>query len=324
VYFTLDGADLGAGMLHPFIGRDDAERGAAVKAMGPVWDGNELWLMAAVGALFFVFPAAYEVLSESFFIPFLLIVLSLIVRGIAIVLRGRAQSSGKLLDGAIFAGSLVAAFLLGVIFGNVLLGIPVEAEGYKGSIPGLLNPYGLLTGALFVLLFAEHGALRLSRRASGDIRDRAATIAGRLWYALIVAAVTLLLYTKSATDLYGNYVFFKIMIALPALAVLGLLGIKVLSAKGRHTAAFYSSCLTIVMVLASGVFGLFPRIVSSSLNPAYTLNVFNSSAGESTLKTMTVAALVFFPIVIVYQIWACRSSRRKLAALDAGDEANPG
>jgi cytochrome d ubiquinol oxidase subunit II len=318
----LDGFDLGVGILQPFLGRNDGERRVIVNTVGPVWDGNEVWLITAGGATFAAFPAVYATMFSYLYTPLLIILFALIIRGVAFEFRGKGEADSwrKLWDGAIFLGSFLPALLFGVAFGNIFQGLPMDAEGYHGSLFALLNPYGLLTGVFFMLLFLVHGSLWLSMRAASGIGERAASLAGKLWYLLLVVAVAFLAYTKFATDLYNNFVIAPFMFALPALAVLGLLGIKVFSAKGRQLAAFFSSCLTIVMVVATGLFGLFPRLLPSSMDSAYTLTAFNASSSEYTLKIMTVVALIFVPIVIAYQIWVYRVFSGKLTVEEvAGD-----
>jgi cytochrome d ubiquinol oxidase subunit II len=322
VYFMLDGFDLGAGILEPFLGKNDGERRVIVNTVGPVWDGNEVWLITAGGATFAAFPTTYALMFSYLYTPLLIILFALIIRGVSFEFRGKSEADSwrKLWDLGIFVGSLVPALLFGVAFGNIFQGLPMDAEGYHGSLVGLLNPYGLLTGALFVLLFLVHGSLWLSFRSANGVGDRAAALAGKLWYVLLVVAVAFLAHTAFATDLYNNFMILPVMFVLPAIAVLGLLGIKVFAAKGRMLAAFFSSCATIVMVVFTGVFGLYPRLIPSSLDPAYTLTAFNSSSSEYTLKIMTVVALIFVPIVIAYQIWIYRVFRGKLTVEEvAGD-----
>ncbi|MGD2080058.1 MAG: cytochrome d ubiquinol oxidase subunit II [Nitrospirota bacterium] len=318
VYFMLDGFDLGAGILHPFIAKNDGERRLVVNTMGPVWDGNEVWLITAGGATFAAFPTTYALMFSYLYTPLLLILFALIVRGVAFEFRGKgeAQSWKKTWDGAIFLGSLLPALLFGVAFGNIFQGLPMDAEGYHGSLIALLNPYGLLTGVLFVLLFMEHGALWLSARAGGAVGDRAARLAGGLWYPLLVVAVAFLAYTKFATDLYINFIIAPVMFVVPALGVLALLGIKVFSAKGRNLKAFFASGATIFLVTATGVIGLYPNLIPSSLDPAYSLTAFNSSSSFYTLRIMTIVALVFVPIVLAYQIWIYRIFGQKLTVED--------
>jgi cytochrome d ubiquinol oxidase subunit II len=180
----------------------------------------------------------------------------------------------------------------------------------------LLNPYGLLTGALFVLLFLVHGSLWLALKAPDDLRQRAEGLAKKLWVTLLIVAVSFLVYTHFATHLYENYMSNPIWLIVPAVAVLSLLLVRVFAAKADYLKAFYASCLTIVTVTFTGVIGLYPNLIPSSISPAHSLTIFNSSSSVYTLKIMTVVALIFVPIVIAYQIWTYRIFRHRTTARD--------
>jgi cytochrome d ubiquinol oxidase subunit II len=210
---------------------------------------------------------------------------------------------------AIFLGNFLPALLFGVAFGNIFAGLPMDAAGYHGSLIKLLNPYGLLTGILFVMLFAVHGALYMSLKTRGDLQARSAAMAMKLWPALLLVAVAFLVYTYFATKLYDNYLSHPLLLAVPALAVASLLGIRVFAAGGKILTAFAASCLTILMVVGTGATGLYPNLIPSSLDPAYSLTIFNSSSSIYTLKIMTVVAFIFVPIVIAYKIWVYRIFR---------------
>ncbi|GAB4389760.1 MAG: cytochrome d ubiquinol oxidase subunit II [Thermodesulfovibrionales bacterium] len=318
VYFMLDGFDLGAGILHIFLARGDGERRVVINTIGPVWDGNEVWLITAGGATFAAFPTTYALMFSYLYTPLLLILFALIVRGVSLEFRGKSDSAAwkGAWDLAIFLASLIPALLFGVAFGNIFQGLPMDEAGYHGSLFTLLNPYGLLTGVFFVLLFVVHGASWISMKAGGDLGDRAARLAGALWFALLAVAVAFLAFTWLATDLYANYIGTPALFVLPALAVAGLLGIKSFNASGRRLAAFFSSCLTILMVTFTGVAGLYPNLIPSSIDPAYSLTLFNSSSSVYTLKIMTVVALVFVPVVIAYQVWVYRVFRHKITVED--------
>lgn len=185
----------------------------------------------------------------------------------------------------------------------------MDAAGHHGSLLSLLNPYGLLTGVLFVLLFSVHGSLYVSIKTRGDLSSRAANLAIKLWPVLLVVAVAFLVYTNFATKLYANYLKNPVLLIVPLLAVAALLCIRPLAAKGRLLQAFTASCLTIVLVVATGIVGLFPNLIPSSIDPAYSLTIFNSSSSPYTLKIMTVVAFIFVPIVILYKIWVYRIFR---------------
>lgn len=311
VYFMLDGFDLGVGILEPFLGKSDVERRVVVNTVGPVWDGNEVWLVTAGGATFAAFPTTYALMFSYLYTPLLIILFALIIRGVAFEFRGKGEGEGwkKGWDTAIFLGSFVPALLFGVAFGNIFQGLPMDAAGYHGSIFSLLNPYGLLTGALFVLLFTVHGALWLSMKTVGDLNGRAARTANSAWWLLLVVAVAFLVHTKFATQLYANYLAHPVWFVVPLLAVLSLLGIKVFAAKLRFASAFYASCATILLVTFTGVIGLYPNLIPSSIDPSHSLTIFNSSSSVYTLRIMTVVALLFVPVVIAYQIWIYRIFR---------------
>lgn len=311
VYFMLDGFVFGTGILHNILARTDAEKRVLINTIGPVWDGNEVWLITAGGATFAAFPTTYALMFSYLYTALLLLLFSLIVRGVSFEFRGKLEGEGwkKAWDVAIQVSSFLPALLFGVAFGNIFRGLPMDAAGYQGSFFSLLNPYGLLTGILFVLLFTVHGALWLSVKTVGDLSARARAIADKTWPALLVAAVAFLGYTKFATKLFDNYLANPALFVAPLLAVAALVGIRLFSAKGATLAAFASSCVTVLAVVATGVVGLFPNLIPSSLDPAYSLTIFNSSSSPYTLKIMTVVAFIFVPIVIAYKIWVYRVFR---------------
>ncbi len=318
VYFMLDGFDFGAGMLYKFIAKDEAQKRVMLDTIGPVWDGNEVWLLTAGGATFAAFPTTYAYMFSYLYSALLLVLFSLIIRGVSLEFRGKSDSPAWTAswDAGIVLGSFLPALLFGVAFGNIFEGLPIDAAGYHGSLLSLLNPYGLLTGVLFVLLFLVHGSLWITLKTADSISEKAAALAKKLWVVLLVAAVAFLVYTYFATNLYSNYFEHYILLAIPLFAVLALLGTGVFTMQGAYLKAFFSSCLTIVLVTFTGVTGLYPNLIPSSLDPNYSLTAFNSSSSMYTLKIMTVVALVFVPIVIGYQIWIYRIFRHKTTELD--------
>ena len=219
-------------------------------------------------------------------------------------------------DLAIFVGSLVPSLLFGVAFGNIFQGLPMDEQGYHGTLFTLLNPYGLLTGIFFVSLFIMHGSLWLSIKTKGDINSRATQLAGKMWYLLVLVAVGFLIYTAFATELYNNYIRTPVWSIVPILAVISLFGIKVFVSKARFAIAFSSSCILILMVTFTGIIGLYPNLIPSNIDPHYSLTIFNSSSSPYTLKIMTIVAMCFVPIVIAYQIWMYRIFRHKISPAD--------
>jgi cytochrome d ubiquinol oxidase subunit II len=314
VYFMLDGFVMGSGILHHILGRNDGEKRVLINAVGPVWDGNEVWLLTAGGATFAAFPTTYALMFSYLYTALLLLLFSLIVRGVAYEFRGKEDSAlwRKGWDLAITVANFLPALLFGVAFGNIFAGLPMDGAGYHGSLFTLLNPYGLITGVLFVLLFVVHGALYASLKSVDELSARAAALAEKLWPALLVVAVAFLAYTNFATKLYDNYLRHPVLLVVPLLAVAALAGIKVLAMKGRTLAAFASSSVTILMVVFTGVIGLFPNLIPSSMDPAYSLTIYNSSSSAYTLKIMTTVAFIMVPIVILYKIWVYRVFRGRL------------
>lgn len=325
VYFLLDGFDLGIGILAPFLGRGETEKRVMYNAMGPFWDGHEVWLITAGGVTFAAFPTTYAVMFSALYTPLLLLLFGLILRAVALEFRGKVDSEGwkKAWDACLFIGSFVPTLLLGVAFANIFRGIPIDGEGiFHGNLFTLLNPYGLLGGVLFVLLFLLHGALWIAIKAEDALQQRAAAVAGGIWWALLVCAVLFLGASWFATPLWGNYLSYPALFILPLLAVAALLATRLFIAKQRWWLAWGASGLTIVTATLYGVVGLYPNLFPSSLDPAHSLTIFNSASSPLTLKIMLVVALIFVPIVIVYQVWSHYVFRDKVTAKDlATDEA---
>jgi cytochrome d ubiquinol oxidase subunit II len=319
VYFMLDGFDLGVGMLHQFLGRSEAEKSAIRRAIGPVWDGNEVWLITAGGATFAAFPSAYASMFSYLYSALLIILFALILRGVALEFRAKGESAGwgRSWDIALFLGSLLPALLFGVAFGNIFRGLPIDSQGYQGTLISLLNPYGLWTGVFFVLLFLVHGALWLSLKTTGELEARALRCARTSWYLEFGAAVIFLVWTGLSTKLEENYLRHPFWLLVPLLAVVSLLLIRIWLAQRKTGAAFFASCSTIVLVTFTGIIGLYPNLIPSRLDPASSLTAFNASSSPYTLKIMTIVAVVFIPIVIGYQVWVYRVFRHKIGAGEA-------
>jgi cytochrome d ubiquinol oxidase subunit II len=322
-YFMLDGYDLGLGTLLPFLAKTEKDRKQIYAAMGPHWDGNEVWLITAGGVTFAAFPTTYAVMFSGLYTALMLILFSLIIRGVSFVFQGGVDNPGwrKLWDTCLAVGSFFPALLLGVAFGNIFEGLPLDAEGiYQGTLFTLLNPYGLLGGLLFLFLFLVHGAIWGAIKTDGDLQSRLADTAGKIWWILLVTAVMFLLATERKTDLYKNYLEQPVLFVIPALAVVALILVKFFLQKGLYWKAWFASAATIVSCTMFGVVGLFPRLLPSSLNPEYSLTAFNSSSSPLTLKIMLGVALTFVPIVILYQFWAYRLFKEKLEEEDVAFE----
>jgi cytochrome d ubiquinol oxidase subunit II len=311
VYFMLDGFVLGSGMLQNFLGKNDTERRVVINTVGPVWDGNEVWLITAGGATFAAFPTTYALMFSYLYTALLLLLFSLIVRGVAFEFRGKLESAlwKAVWDKAILVSSFLPALLFGVAFGNIFKGLPMDAAGYHGSLLSLLNPYGLLTGVLFVVLFLTHGALYQSVKTTGPLQKRAVVAARALWIPLLLVAVIFLAATYPATRLFDNYLKTPALFLVPGAAVAALLAVRIFLARDQLLRAFTASSLLVLLVVATGLVGLFPNLIPSTQDPHYSLTITNSSSSPYTLMIMTWVAFIFIPIVIAYKIWAYRVFR---------------
>jgi len=306
VYFMLDGFDLGLGTVFPFLTRDETDKRVVINAMGPFWDGNEVWLVTAGGVTFAAFPRTYAVMFSSLYTPLMLLLFALILRGVAFEFRGKEDSEAwrRTWDLCLVLGSFLPALLLGVAFANIFKGVPIDAAGvFQGNLFTLLNPYGLVGGLAFVLIFAVHGLLWLATRTEGAILDRAAALAKRLWLAEAALAVVFLVMTWFSTPLWQNVLAKPYLLPLPLLAVAGLLAARIYLGRGAWWKAWFSSSALILGTTLFGVAGLFPNLLPSSLDPAASMTAFNSASSPLTLKIMLAVVLCFLPVVIGYQLW---------------------
>ncbi|MFC7494506.1 MULTISPECIES: cytochrome d ubiquinol oxidase subunit II [unclassified Nocardioides] len=308
-YFTLEGFDFGVGMLLPWLARDDRERRLMINTIGPVWDGNEVWVLTAGGATFAAFPEWYATLFSGFYLPLLLILLALIVRGLAFEYRHQRPEAAwhSWWDRAIIVGSYVPALLWGVAFANIVRGVPIdENKEFTGTIFTLLNPFGLLGGVVTLLLFLTHGAMFLALKTDGDIRHRARRVAVRSGLATAVVAVVFLAWAQALTGNAGSAVLF-------VLAALALVGGIAAAYVAREGWAFIGTFVCIALAVGGLFVGLFPDVMPSTTDAAYSLTTTNASATDYTLKIMTVVAAIFTPIVVGYQAWSYWIFRKRIS-----------
>jgi len=322
VYLMTDGFDLGIGMLLPFLGGSEAKRRTMRRAMGPLWNGNEVWLLTAGGVTFAAFPAVYAAMFSSLYAPLMLILFALIVRGIAVEFRDKGDHPlwRDLWDGCLFVSSGLPVLLLGVAFANLFRGLLLDHEGYHGTIMTLVNPYGLAGGVLFVLMSLLHGSLWLAAKTSGDLNASAVGAAKNLWLALLLFAVVFLVLTALMTPLYHNYLAQPVLFLVPLMAVAALLATRVMLGRGRLWQAWGASALTIVAVTFFGVIGLFPNMLMSRTEPSASLTAFNASSSPLTLTIMLVVVAIFVPLVLIYQGWAYRLFAGKIEEDEAAGE----
>jgi cytochrome d ubiquinol oxidase subunit II len=280
----------------------------AINTIGPVWDGNEVWLLTAGGATFAAFPEWYATLFSGFYLPLLLILLALIVRGVAFEYRGKNDDPQwkRRWDLAIIVGSVVPAFLWGVAFGAVLHGVPIGSDHeFTGSVLDLISVYSLLGGVTTLAVFTLHGATFLALKADGPVRERANSVAGRLGPIAIVVGAAFLLWTQLA---HGRAITWLTLAA----AAGGLIGAAIATGRGREGWAFVCTAAAIVFASATLFGSLYPDVLPSSTNPAFSLTVDNASSSPYTLRVMSWVAVLFTPLVLAYQGWTYWVFRRRV------------
>ncbi|MCC9312373.1 cytochrome d ubiquinol oxidase subunit II [Kitasatospora sp. RB6PN24] len=307
-YFFLEGFDFGIGVLTKLLARDRSERRVLINTIGPVWDGNEVWLLTAGGATFAAFPDWYATLFSGFYIPLLIILVCLIVRGVAFEYRhkrdGDAWQTGW--EHAIFWTSLLPAFLWGVAFANMVHGVAIDQhKDYVGSFWDLLNGYSILGGLVTLSLFVFHGAVFAALKTVGEIRGRARAFGLRAGLLTIVPAAAFLLWTQLHRGDGWS-------LAALVVAVLALVGALAALRTGREGWAFTLSGLTVVAAVGMLFLALFPNVLPSTLDPSWSLTVGNASSAGYTLKVMTIVAAVFAPLVMLYQAWTYWVFRKRI------------
>lgn len=309
VYAVLDGFDLGVGIWHPFA-KGDGERRKLMSLIGPVWDGNEVWLLTGGGALFAAFPHVYATVFSAMYLPLMLVLFGLILRAVSIKFRSmeEAPSWRRKWDAAFFVGSALPALLFGVAIGNILRGLPIGiTRNFEGTLITLLNPYALLIGVTGFAMLAMHGALFITLRTEGQLLESARVWADRAWLAFISLLGASLAASIFLPQLRLNYLAFPPLWALP-LIVMGLaFSAGALNLRQDQAKAFLASSLTIFGTMALVMATIFPRMVYSLGKPGLSLTVANASSSERTLGVMFVLAIIGMPIVIGYTIWAYRA-----------------
>jgi cytochrome d ubiquinol oxidase subunit II len=315
IFFMTDGFDFGVGTLYPFLGKTDRERQVMIAAIGPLWDGNEVWLITAGGVTFAAFPTVYATMFSSLYTPLMLILFALIIRGVSFEFRGQIESKGwkTIWDTCIFIGSAAPALLFGVAFANIFKGLPIDGNGiFHGNLLTLLNPYGLLGGVEFLLLFMLHGALWLCIRTEDDLHDRAVKTASRLWPIVLGMTLTFVIASFFATRLFDNYFAHPAFFIVILITVAALAGIKLYLTKKAYGFAWIASSLTIVGATFFGIIGLFPTLFGSNFDPKYSLTAFNASSSPLTLEIMLGVVICFIPVVIAYQAWTYKMFSGKI------------
>ncbi|MGW6543009.1 cytochrome d ubiquinol oxidase subunit II [Streptomyces massasporeus] len=307
-YFFLEGFDFGVGVLTRLLARNRPEKRVLINTIGPVWDGNEVWLLSAGGATFAAFPEWYATLFSGFYLPLLLILVCLIVRGVAFEYRVKRPEENwqRNWEAAIFWASLLPAFLWGVAFANIVRGVKIDQDfNYAGGVLELLNPYALLGGLVTLSLFTFHGTVFVGLKTVGEIRERARKLALRVGLVTALLALAFLLWTQSDR---GDGASLVAMVV----AVASLLVALVAARAGREGWAFALSGLTIVAAVTMLFLTLFPNVMPSTLNPDWSLTVTNASSSPYTLKIMTWCAGIATPVVLLYQGWTYWVFRKRI------------
>ncbi len=312
-FFVLEGFDFGVGMLHGVVGRDEAGRRAAINTIGPLWDGNEVWLIVAAAAIFAAFPGWYATMFSGFYLVMVLLLVALIVRGVSFEYRNKGLSRrwSRTWSIVLAAGSLLAPFLIGVILGDLLHGLPISAsQQYTGSFWNLLQPYGIYVGVTLLAICVLHGATFLALKTTGEQRARAGRLARAAapGTALIVLGLVAWTHVIASKGALWNPVELAAALAVLAAAWLVL--------SRQEGWAFAATTITMAACVVALFTDLYPRVMVSSTNPAFSLTVRNAASGDYTLKVMTVVAIILLPFVLAYQGWTYHVFRRRVSASD--------
>jgi cytochrome bd ubiquinol oxidase subunit II len=314
-YFVLEGFDFGVGILSRFLADDDTDRRVMINTIGPVWDGNEVWVLTAGGAMFAAFPLWYATVFSSFYLPLFLILVALIVRGVAFEFRGKRPEERwkRRWDAAIFWGSLVPAILWGVAFANFVRGIPIAARGeYAGNFFDLVGPYALFGGVATLAMFTLHGAIYLALKTEGGVEEKAHDLAVKLGFVVALGVIAFLGWTywnAISTDVGTGVVPGIVPVAAMGAAVAAPLLVR----ERLHGWAFVATTSMIALVTLTLFLNLYPRLLVSSIDPGFNITIDNAKASDLTLTIMSFAVLLFLPLVLAYQAWSLWVFRHRVS-----------
>ncbi len=303
-YLILDGFDMGVGILLLPLARTDVERRTFLNSIGPVWDGNEVWLVLAGGVLFAVFPLAYASLFSGLYLAFMLVLLVMILRTVALEFRSKEEGTRwrRTWDTVFCLASLGLALLLGIAFGSIVSGLPVDANGnIAGDLIGLLTPFAVLVGVTTVAMFSIQGGIYLLIKTEGDLHDRIARTVPRIMAGFFVlntlVVIAMVLFHQQITERYLSDIW---PVIFPAGALVALAGAWIYVRRGLAFRAFLCSSAMIALLLVSGGIGLYPALIPSTLDPAYNLTIFNAASADNTLVIALIIALIGMPFVLLY------------------------
>jgi cytochrome d ubiquinol oxidase subunit II len=312
-FFILEGFDYGVGILLPFLGKNDEERRIIISTIGPHWDGNEVWMLTAGGAIFAAFPQWYATMFSAFYLALVLMLVALILRGVAIEFRSKDDRPGwrRFWDAMIFVGSLVPALLWGVALSNLARGLPIDGQmNFTGDFFSLVSPYSVLAGLATLSIFLVHGAIFLAMKTADTLKERAHRVATLLWAPAVVIIVAFVLLSYAETDVFTRLGVNPGIAPIGALAA--LLSIGWFIRVKAYGWAFLASTATIALSLLTIFSGLYPRVMVSTTNPDFSLTITNASSSEYTLGVMSVIALTLVPVVLLYQGWTYWVFRKRV------------
>lgn len=320
-YAILDGFDLGVGAVHLFF-KQDSERRTFLNAIGPIWDGNKVWLVTSGGALFAAFPEVYATVFSGFYLAFILLLFALIFRAVSIEFRSKQAAKGwrSFWDVCFGVSSILASFIFGIAVGNIARGVPLDVNGeFQGNFLTLIHPYSLLVGVTVVLLFAMHGALYLLLKTEGALyQTLRRKILVPIGLFIVCYAVTSLITVTSIPHMVAWTKESPFLLVLPFIHLVVIIGIFYQVSKGRDFVAFIFSCLNIVCLMALLGLGLFPNLVFSNPGPANSLTIYNAASSLKTLSIMLWVASIGMPLVIVYTVIVYRIFRGKVKLDSSG------
>jgi cytochrome d ubiquinol oxidase subunit II len=312
-FFVLEGFDFGVGMLHEVVGRDEPGRRAAINTIGPLWDGNEVWLVVAGAAMFAAFPGWYATMFSGFYLALVLLLAALMARGISFEYRGKRDTAAwrRTFSGLMTIGSLLAPLLIGIALGDLLHGLPVNAhQEYTGSFWTLLQPFGIFTGITLVVLCVVHGATFIALKTSGDLSARAARLAR---VTALPAAVVLLCFVIWTHAIAGKGVLPN---PVEIAGVLAMLAAAWVIGDERQGWGFAATTVAVALTILSIFSELYPRVMVSSTSPAYNLTIHNTASAAYSLKVMAIVVAIFLPVVLAYTAWSYYVFRRRLSVKD--------
>ena len=317
-FFILEGFDFGVGMLHSAVGHNDAERRAAINTIGPLWDGNEVWLIVAGAAMFAAFPGWYATMFSAFNLALVLLLAALIARGLSFEYRGKRDSLRwrRTWDVLLTVSSVLAPLIIGIALGGILEGLPINsAQNYTGSFWDLFQPYGIFTGVTLVLICALHGATFLSLKTTGDMYERSRRLARRIAPVTTAAVIGFAIWTHVA---HSNTFFLN---PIELLAVLAVLAALWLVYEQRDGFSFAATTVTMASAIVAIFVGLYPSVMVSSTAAANNLTAANTASPAYPLKVMSIVAIILLPVVLIYQAWTYYVFRRRVNAREFEQQA---